>query len=129
MILGWSNSIFSILKELSIANENVKNAVVIIFSELDNEKMQDEIAAKVDVKLNLKIITRSGDTTSPIELEMTNPTNAKNIIILGQDQNSDTKVITTILALHSMLKKTKISIIAQINDSKHVKNICQIKKM
>ena len=131
LILGWSNSIFSILKELSIANENVKNAVVIIFSELDNEKMQDEIAAKVDVKLNLKIITRSGDSTNPIELEMANPTDAKNIIVLGQNQNqnSDTKVVTTILALHSMLKKTNISIIAQINDAKHVKNISQIKNI
>ena len=129
LILGWSNSIFSILKELSIANQNVKNAVVIIFSELDNEKMLDEIASKVNVKLNLKIITRSGDTSSPIELKMANPTGAKNIIILGQDKNSDTKVITTILALHSMLKNTKVSIIAQINDSKYVKNISQIKNV
>jgi Trk K+ transport system NAD-binding subunit len=129
LILGWSNSIFSILKELSIANQNVKNAVVIIFSELDNEKMLDEIASKVNVKLNLKIITRSGDTANPIELKMANPTGAKNIIILGQDKNSDTKVITTILALHSMLKNTKVSIIAQINDSKYVKNISQIKNV
>ena len=129
LILGWSNSIFSILKELSIANENVKNAVVIIFSELDNEIMQDEIAAKINFKLNLKIITRSGDTSNPIELEMANPTEANNIIILGQDQNSDTKVITSILALHSMLKKTNISIITQINNPKQVKNISQIKNL
>ena len=129
LILGWSNSIFSILKELSIANKNVKNAVVIIFSELDNEIMQDEIAAKINFKLNLKIITRSGDTSNPIELEMANPTDAKNIIVLGQDQNSDTKVITTILALHSMLKKSNISIITQINNPKQVKNISQIKNL
>ena len=127
LILGWSNSIFAILKELSIANENVNNAVVVIFSELDNEKMLDEISAKVNVKLNLKIITRSGDTANPIELQMANPTGAKNIVILSQDKNSDTKAITTILALHSMLKNTKVSIIAQINDSKYVKNISQIK--
>ncbi len=39
LILGWSNSIFPILKELSIANENVKDTVVVIFSKLGNEKM------------------------------------------------------------------------------------------
>ncbi len=82
LIIGWSDSIFAILKELSIANENVKNTTVVIFSSLKNEKMEDEIAAKINSKLNLKIITRSGDSSNPIELEIVNPKEAKTILVL-----------------------------------------------
>lgn len=129
LIIGWSDSIFAILKELSIANENVKNTVVVIFSSLKNEKMEDEIAAKINSKLNLKIITRSGDSSNPIELEIVNPKEAKTILVLSQDNLSDSQVIISILALASIIKNNAIPIIAQINDSIHIKNLESLKNI
>ncbi len=129
LIIGWSDSIFAILKELSIANENVKNTVVVIFSSLKNEKMEDEIAAKINSKLNLKIITRSGDSSNPIELEIVNPKEAKTILVLSQDNISDSQVIISILALASIIKNNTIPIIAQINDSIHIKNLESLKNI
>jgi hypothetical protein len=61
--------------------------------------MEDEIAAKINSKLNLKIITRSGDSSNPIELEIVNPKEAKTILVLSQDNISDSQVIISILAL------------------------------
>lgn len=129
LILGWSNGIFSILKELSIANENVKNTVVVIFSKLGNEKMQDEIAANIDFKLNLKILTRSGDISNPIELEIVNPNEAKTIVVLNNDKKSDSQVIITILALASIVRDNSIAIIAQINNSFYIKDLANIKNI
>jgi hypothetical protein len=129
LIIGWSDSIFAILKELSIANENVKNTTVVIFSSLKNEKMEDEIAAKINSKLNLKIITRSGDSSNPIELEIVNPKEAKTILVLSQDNISDSQVIISILALASIIKNNTIPIIAQINDAIHIKNLESLKNI
>ncbi len=129
LIIGWSDSIFAILKELSIANENVKNTTVVIFSSLKNEKMEDEIAAKINSKLNLKIITRSGDSSNPIELEIVNPKEAKTILVLSQDNISDSQVIISILALASLVKNNTIPIIAQINDAIHIKNLESLKNI
>jgi len=129
LIIGWSDSIFAILKELSIANENVKNTTVVIFSSLKNEKMEDEIAAKINSKLNLKIITRSGDSSNPIELEIVNPKEAKTILVLSQDNISDSQVIISILALASLVKNNSIPIIAQINDAIHIKNLESLKNI
>jgi hypothetical protein len=129
LILGWSDSIFPVLKELSLANENVSSTKVVIFSKLDNEKMQDAITAKINKKLNLKIITRSGDISNPIELALVNPNEAKNIVILGESDTSDSDVLTTILALTTIITNSSISIIAQLKNSLYLNNLKSVRNI
>src|SRR3954447_4215735 len=47
LILGWSESVFTILSELRAANESERDPVVVIMSELDRVEMEDLIRAKV----------------------------------------------------------------------------------
>lgn len=114
IIIGWSKNIIAVLKELSIANENAKGKQVVIFSSLLNEIMQENVALiKNDLK-NLKIITRSGDSTRPEELKTLNLNRAKTIIILNQ--NSDSEVITTLFSIITLLYNKRVNIVASLQN-------------
>ena len=56
LILGWSTKIFPILSELILANENKKNACIVILADKDKVEMEDEIRNKMDDFKNTKII-------------------------------------------------------------------------
>ena len=114
IIIGWSENINAVLKELSLANENVRGQQVVIFSSLKNEIMQENIALiKNDLK-NLKIITRSGDSTRPEELRILNLNRANSIIILNQ--NSDSEVITSLLSIVTLLHNKTANIVTSLRD-------------
>ena len=100
LILGWSSKIPIILNELIIANENQKDPVIVILANEDKVKMDDEIREKVADTENTRIVTRSGNPMDVNDLDRVNPQQTKSIIILGgENENSDAKIIKVILAI------------------------------
>lgn len=127
LLIGWSNNMFAILKELNIANESVKNQVVVIFSDLPNEKMQDKLKSTMKKCKHLKIVTRHGDPTSPDDIAITNPNEARAIIILNNEDKNDPKVVTTTLALCSILENRETSIIVSLVNNRYAEAIKKIR--
>ena len=117
LILGWSNRIYPILKELAIANENVRKARVVIFSDKTRDYMEDEIEARATELGKLKVVTRTGDVTNPEDLKRTNIGNAKSIIVLDADEAGDANVVSTVLAIKAVNPNPSIKIIAEIDDA------------
>src|ERR1700712_5070826 len=68
LILGWSETVYTILSELAIANESEKNPVVVILSDLDRVEMEDLIRAKVGSTANTRVVCRSGSAIDLREL-------------------------------------------------------------
>ncbi|MEQ9376227.1 MAG: hypothetical protein RIG68_13660 [Imperialibacter sp.] len=102
LILGWSSKIFTIIPELIIANENQKNPKIVILADKDKVLMEDEIKDKIGNTKNTKIICRTGNPIDLHDLEIGNPVNSKSIIILDKEnENSDSQIIKTILAIIS----------------------------
>ena len=119
LILGWSSKIFTIIPELVIANENQKNPKIVILADKDKVKMGDEIRDKVVDTKNTRIICRSGNPIDLHDLQIANPENSRSIIILDtEDENSDSQIIKTILAIVSNRKDRKepYHITAEIED-------------
>ncbi|MEI7420375.1 MAG: NAD-binding protein, partial [Actinomycetes bacterium] len=117
LILGWSNRIYPILKELAIANSNVRKARVVIFSDRTRDYMEDEIEARAKDLGKLKVVTRTGDVTNPTDLKRTNISNAKSIIVLDSDSTGDANVVSTVLAIKAINPNTNIKIVAEIDDA------------
>ncbi|MCX8529291.1 MAG: NAD-binding protein, partial [Rhodoluna sp.] len=117
LILGWSNRVFPILKELAIANANVRKATVVIFSNQSRDFMQDEIEARAEGLGKLKVVTRTGDPTNPGDLKRVNLSNAKSIIILDADASGDATVVSTVLAVKAVNANPALKIIAEIDDA------------
>ena len=59
VILGWSPQIFSIISELTIANENRRQACIAVLAEKDKVEMEDEIRAKIGNSNGTRIVCRT----------------------------------------------------------------------
>ena len=117
LILGWSNRVFPILKELAIANSNVRRATVVIFSEHEREFMEDEIESRAEGLGKLKVVTRTGDPTNPADLKRVNVSSAKSVIILDADETGDATVVSTVLAVKSVNTNPELKIVAELDDA------------
>jgi len=117
LILGWSNRVFPILKELAVANANARNARVVILSNLERDFMEDEIESRAEGLGKLKVITRSGDPTNPTDLKRLNLSNAKSVIILDADEAGDATVVSTVLAVKSINTNPSLKFIAELDDA------------
>lgn len=100
LILGWSPQIFTILNELMAANENQRNACLVVLADKDKVEMEDEIRERVTMRGKTRIICRSGRPIDPGDLEIANPQGSKSIIILPPETDDpDTEVIKTVVAI------------------------------
>ena len=117
LILGWSNRVFPILKELAVANENVRKPKVVIFSDKTRDFMEDEIESRAGDLGKLKVITRTGDVTNPEDLKRSNVSEAKSIIILDEDAAGDANIVSTVLAVKAINANPLIKIVAELDDA------------
>ncbi len=108
LILGWSSKIFTIIPEIVEANENQKRGVIVILADMDKVLMEDEIKDKVGNTGNTQVICRTGNPIDVHDLKIANPFDAKSIIILDKEnENSDSQIIKTIVAIVTDPKREK----------------------
>jgi hypothetical protein len=117
LILGWSNRVFPILKELAIANENVKKPKVVIFANKTRDFMEDELETHTPDLGKLKVITRTGEPDHPNDLKRANVSAAKSIIILDENEGGDASVVSTVLAVKAVNANPNLRIIAEVDDA------------
>ncbi|WP_148613989.1 CASTOR/POLLUX-related putative ion channel [Nocardioides rubriscoriae] len=100
VILGWSDSIFTIISELTIANESRRKPVVVVLAPRDKVEMEDEIRAKVPDLRGTRVICRSGSPMDIDDLRLSSHTTARSVILLAPDsEDPDSEVIKSLLAL------------------------------
>jgi voltage-gated potassium channel Kch len=100
IIFGWSSEIFSVIAELVTANESRASACIAILADKDKVEMEDEIRERVGKTKNTRIVCRTGVPIDIDDVEIVNPHDARSIIVLSpEDEQADSQVIKTILAL------------------------------
>jgi len=123
LILGFSEKIFTIISELTIANENQKNPSIVILANKDKVEMEDEIDIRVPDTKNTTIICRNGNPIDLDDLEIVNPHSARSIIVLlPEEDEPDIQVIKTLLALtkNPHRKSESYHIVAELADEKNM---------
>jgi voltage-gated potassium channel Kch len=123
LILGWSPQIFTILSELMIANENQKNARIVILADKDKVEMEDELRNRVETIGSTRVICRCGSPIDLADLEIGSPHTAKSIIVLPPEEDDpDCWVIKTILALTNNpdRRPEPYLIVTQIRDTQNM---------
>lgn len=122
LVLGWSSKIFTIISELVIANENQRNPKIVILADKDKMQMEDDIKDNLPDLKNTTVICRTGNPIDLHDLEIGNPSQSKSIIILDKEnENSDSQIIKTILAIVSSPKRrrTPYHITAEIENKRN----------
>lgn len=123
VVLGWSEQVFTIVSELSIANENQKNPCVAIMADMDKVEMEDEIREKVPELRNTRVVCRTGSPVEPSDLEKMSLHSSKSIIILSPEgDNPDPEVIKTMLAITNGAgeREKPVHMVALISDPENV---------
>ncbi len=119
VILGWSSQVFPVVSELTIANENRRDACIAILAPVGKVEMEDAIHAKIPGTENTRVVCRTGSPMDLNDLEIINPHLARSIIVLSPDGNDpDAQVIKTILAITNNPKRREqpYHIVASIRD-------------
>jgi Trk K+ transport system NAD-binding subunit len=100
VILGWNSKIFHIIHEICVANESRSKAAIVILADRDKVEMEDAIRARVRNTGKTKIIVRSGDPMSALDLGITNHAEARSLLILSEDsEHADSTSIKICMAL------------------------------
>jgi len=101
LILGWSPKVFTLIAELSIANESRRRAAIVVLADVDEVEMEEAIRSEVGSTGRTRVICRRGDPMNLHDLELGSPREARSIVLLASagDDDPDSTVIKTALAL------------------------------
>src|SRR3954471_21208693 len=100
LVLGWSETVFTIISELSIANESRKKPSIVILADKDKVEMEDTIRGKVPDTKNTRVVCRTGSPIDLDDLEIVSHQSPRSLIALSpESEDPDAEVIKTVLAL------------------------------
>jgi voltage-gated potassium channel Kch len=121
VILGWSQSVFTVISELCTANANRKSPAIVVLAGKDKIDMEDQIRAKVPKTGPTKVVCRTGNPIDPLDINLANPKAARSFIVLSPEgADPDSQVIKTMLALTSHSEVSPRSVVAEMRDPKKI---------
>lgn len=106
LILGYSEKIFAILRELREANSNQQHAAVVILSSTDKEEVENTVRERMGDMGPTRVVVRQGSPSSVHDLKKVGAGRAKSIVIINEEHAgdgdaaaSDLEAIKALLAL------------------------------
>lgn len=119
LILGWSDKLGSLLKQLAIANKSVGGGVVVVLAERDKEEMEMDIAKLEFNFMGTSVICRSGSPLILADLKKVSVSKARAIIVLASDENadqSDARALRVVLSLTGVKEGLRGHVVVEMSD-------------
>ncbi|KAK8563191.1 hypothetical protein V6N12_011246 [Hibiscus sabdariffa] len=119
LILGWSDKLGSLLKQLAIANKSVGGGVVVVLAERDKEEMEMDIAKLEFDFMGTSVICRSGSPLILADLKKVSVSKARAIIVLASDENadqSDARALRVVLSLTGVKEGLRGHVVVEMSD-------------
>ncbi|KAH9298237.1 hypothetical protein KI387_029919 [Taxus chinensis] len=119
LILGWSDKLGSLLKQLAIANQSLGGGVVVVLAERDKEEMELDIAKLEFDFMGTSVICRSGSPLIMADLKKVSVSKARAIIVLATDGNadqSDARALRVVLSLIGVKEGLRGHVVVEMSD-------------
>lgn len=119
LVLGWSDKLGSLLKQLAIANKSVGGGVVVVLAERDKEEMEMDIAKLEFDFMGTSVISRSGSPLILADLKKVSVSKARAIIVLASDENadqSDARALRVVLSLAGVKEGLRGHVVVEMSD-------------
>lgn len=119
LILGWSDKLGSLLKQLAIANKSIGGGVVVVLAERDKEEMEMDIAKLEFDFMGTSVICRSGSPLILADLKKVSVSKARAIIVLASDENadqSDARALRVVLSLTGVKEGLTGHVVVEMSD-------------
>lgn len=122
LILGWSNRVPAIVRELVVANESRRRAAIVILADVEKTEMEDTLRNQIDDLRTTRLVCRHGDTSSTGDLERVNIGGARSIIVIG---GNDAAVVKALLATSTFRSEDAgmAPIVAEVYDAQTAQSI------
>src|SRR5690606_9623073 len=122
-ILGWSPRIFTVVSEISIANENHPGLAIVVLADGEKADLEDELRTRVPDLRRSKLVVRTGDPSTPGDLGIVNIDEARSVVILGDD-DGDAEVVKTVLAVAAREGVIgRANVVAEVTDQRTARAI------
>jgi len=122
LIIGWNASAFTLIAELSIANQNRPGACIVVLADRDKVELEDAIRERLPDLKGTRVVCRTGDPCDPSALALAAVDQARAILVVApEDADADVQVIKTLLAIVQRpdRKAGKYHIVAELHDEKN----------
>lgn len=119
LILGWSDKLGSLLKQLAIANKSLGGGVIVVLAERDKEEMEMDIAKLEFDFMGTSVICRSGSPLILADLKKVSVSKARAIIVLASDENSDqsdARALRVVLSLTGVKEGLRGHVVVELSD-------------
>ncbi|KAK9167697.1 hypothetical protein Scep_002888 [Stephania cephalantha] len=119
LILGWSDKLGSLLKQLAIANKSLGGGVVVVLAERDKEEMELDIAKLEFDFMGTSVICRSGSPLILADLKKVSVSKARAIIVLASNENadqSDARALRVVLSLTGVKEGLSGHVVVEMSD-------------
>ncbi|KAK4438355.1 putative ion channel SYM8 [Sesamum alatum] len=119
LILGWSDKLGSLLKQLAIANKSIGGGVIVVLAERDKEEMEMDIAKLEFDLMGTSVICRSGSPLILADLKKVSVSKARAIIVLASDENadqSDARALRVVLSLSGVKEGLRGHVVVEMSD-------------
>jgi voltage-gated potassium channel Kch len=127
LVLGWSRRLATVVSEVALANENHPNQAIVILANRDKTEMEDEIRAQVTDLHGSRIVCRTGDVESPVDLALVSSGKARSVIVLAGEEDGDAGVVKSILALLSSdLVSPTAPLVAEVLDERTARSLAAV---
>ncbi|CAI7925715.1 unnamed protein product [Closterium sp. NIES-53] len=119
LILGWSDKLASLLKQLAVANESMGGGVVVVMSEREKEEMESEIQKMEFNFRGTTVICRSGSPLVLADLKKVSVSTARALIVLAEAENADAadaRALRVVLSLTGVREGLRGHIVVELSD-------------
>lgn len=119
LILGWSDKLGSLLKQLAIANKSIGGGIIVVLAERDKEEMEMDIAKLEFDFMGTSVICRSGSPLILADLKKVSVSKARAIIVLAADENadqSDARALRVVLSLTGVKEGLRGHVVVEMSD-------------
>ncbi|KAL5220345.1 hypothetical protein ABZP36_025058 [Zizania latifolia] len=119
LILGWSDKLGSLLKQLAIANKSIGGGVVVVLAERDKEEMEMDIGKLEFDFMGTSVICRSGSPLILADLKKVSVSKARAVIVLASDENadqSDARALRVVLSLTGVKEGLRGHVVVEMSD-------------
>jgi len=100
VVLGWSEQVFVVLRELLWANESDPGFRAAVLADLDKVEMEDEVRRRLDRRDVQKVVCRTGDPTDLKDLQIVNADAARAVAVLPADSaDREARTLQAVMAL------------------------------
>lgn len=127
LILGWSEKIYSVLDQLTEAYASEGRIVCVVMAEGDKVALEEKLRDNVQRRDRMKLVVRTGSSTSLHDLEKVNFAETRAIVVLLDESDvedadrADARVMKTLMAIYNhpdaSTKQERLRVTAEVMQS------------